>query len=168
MTITIRKEQNRDIKAIEKLTEQAFRGIEHSSHTEQFIVAALRRAKALSISLVAELNSEIIGHVAVSPVKISDGSKNWFGLGPISVLPKYQQQGIGSLLMTATLKELDNLEASGCVLLGDPEFYRRFGFVAEAAMVLADVPPEYFQALLIKGTLPKGTVTYHQAFSAQD
>jgi putative acetyltransferase len=168
MSITIRKERNRDIKAIENLTTQAFWDIEHSSHTEQFIVAALRRAKALSISLVAELNSEIVGHVAVSPVKISDGSKNWLGLGPISVLPKYQQQGIGSLLMTAALKELKNIGASGCVLLGDPEFYKRFGFAPEAAMILADVPPEYFQALLIKGKLPKGIVEYHRAFTAQN
>ncbi|MFX5522399.1 N-acetyltransferase, partial [Acinetobacter baumannii] len=75
------------------LTEAAFRNAAHSSHTEQFIVDALRARGELSVSLVAEMDGKVIGHVAVSPVTISDGSTGWFGLGPISVLPAWQGQG---------------------------------------------------------------------------
>lgn len=76
--------------------------VNNTSHTEHHIVAALRDAGALIISLVAEQNGQIVGHVAVSPVMINGSDKeNWFGLGPISVLPDHQGQGIGSALMNA-------------------------------------------------------------------
>jgi len=95
----IRDEQNTDIQAIFDLTQKAFNDVEHSSHTEQFIVNALRESKQLTVSLVAETQGKVIGHIAFSPVSISDGTTNWYGLGPISVLPEYQGKGIGSKLM---------------------------------------------------------------------
>ncbi len=90
MNILIRDEQNTDIQAIFDLTQKAFNDVEHSSHTEQFIVNALRESKQLTVSLVAETQGKVIGHIAFSPVSISDGTTNWYGLGPISVLPEYQ------------------------------------------------------------------------------
>jgi putative acetyltransferase len=165
--INIRLEKTRDIQSIHAMTIAAFLDAPHTDHTEQFIVDALRDSAALSVSLIAEDSSKIVGHVALSPVTISDGSKDWYGLGPISVVPTDQNKGIGSKLMHAALRELNNLNANGCVLLGDPNYYRRFGFEPIGGLVLPDVPPEYFQAALLKGSYPTGLVTYHESFSAQ-
>lgn len=167
MNIHIRPEEPADIAAIEAVTAAAFREAPHTSHTEQFIVNALRRAGALTLSLVAAADGAIVGHVAVSPVTISDGSAGWYGLGPISVAPEHQQLGIGSQLMRQALAELRRLGAAGCVLLGDPAYYGRFGFKAEPTLVLPEVPPEYFQAIAFATVIPSGTVTYHPAFNAQ-
>ena len=109
----IRKERADDVPRIHQLTRDAFLNAPHTDHTEQFIVDALRSAGALSISLVAERAGEVLGHVAVSPVTISDGATGWFGLGPVSVAPAEQGAGIGSALMQAALAELKQLDARG-------------------------------------------------------
>lgn len=152
---------------IEALTASAFRNAPHTSHTEQYILAALRNAGKLAVSLVAEADGALIGHVAISPVSISDGASGWFGLGPISVLPPYQRQGIGSTLMREALRTLHERGASGCVVVGEPEYYCRFGFVADPDLILAGVPAEYFQALAFDSSKPRGIVTYHEAFETQ-
>jgi putative acetyltransferase len=167
LSICIRVEQPNDIKSIHEVTVAAFLNAPHTDHTEQFIVSSLRESAALSISLVAEEDDRVVGHVALSPVTISDGTPNWYGLGPLSVLPKQQGKGIGLQLMNAAIQELKNTKANGCVLLGDPNYYRRFGFTAKKGLMLADVPPEYFQALVFHGDLPQGNVSYHESFSAK-
>ena len=166
MSINLRLEKPSDIQSIHEITIAAFLDAPHTDHTEQFIVKALRDSGELTISLVAEDSAQIVGHVALSPVTISDGSTDWYGLGPISVRPNEQGKGIGSKLMHSALAELKCLKANGCVLLGDPSYYHRFGFEPLDGLVFPDVPPEYFQALLLQGTHPKGTVTYHESFSA--
>jgi putative acetyltransferase len=167
MTIKIRSELPSDVTAIETVTAAAFLNATHTSHTEQFIVNALRKAGVLSVSLVAEDNGEIVGHVAISPVSISDGSSGWYVLGPISVAPDRQGMGIGSQLMEQALAELGKLAAAGCVLVGNPNYYGRFGFKPEPAIVLPGVPPEYFQAISFDADIPTGIVTHHAAFNAQ-
>lgn len=164
---SIRQETAADIGAIDEVTRQAFLQAEHTDHTEQFIVRALRAAGALSVSLVAELDGELIGHAAASPVRISDGTPRWYGLGPVSVAPAHQAQGVGSRLITELLAALRQLGAAGCVVLGEPAYYGRFGFRAESALVLPGVPPSYFQALVLEGALPSGSVSYHPAFDAR-
>ena len=166
MNLHIRHERPQDISTITALTAAAFASQEHSSHTEQFIVNALRRSQQLTISLVAVLDEDIVGHVAASPVTISSGAQGWFGIGPISVWPDRQGQGIGSALMQAALGELQQLGAMGCVVLGDPGYYSRFGFAVHPGLELPGVPPEYFQALSFGPALPQGTVQYHAAFEA--
>jgi len=128
MKIEIRNETAADVQAIEAVTIAAFLNAPHTSHTEQYIVSALRKAEKLTVSLVADANGKVIGHVAVSPVSISDGSSAWYGLGPISVMPDHQRRGVGSRLMREALRILREQGAAGCVLLGKPEYYRRFGF----------------------------------------
>jgi putative acetyltransferase len=167
MNIRIRKEALSDVAAIEAVTIAAFQDAAHTSHTEQFIVAALRKAGQLSVSLVADDSGAVIGHIAASPVIISDGTAGWLGLGPISVAPAYQGQGVGAQLMEQALAELRRFGASGCVVLGEPGYYSRFGFMAEPSLVLPGVPPEYFQAVLFSGSLPSGVVSYHESFAAQ-
>lgn len=163
----IRPEQHSDIQAIADVTRAAFADHPHSDHCEQFIINALRDAGVLSISLVAEIDDQIVGHIAFSPVSISDGSSNWYGLGPVSVLPQWQKQGIGQALIKHGLAFLKENHAQGCVLLGEPDYYRRFGFQHSANLILAGVPPEYFLALSFDRKFPKGNVDYHAAFSTQ-
>lgn len=180
MTINIRKEEPADIDAIHKVTTAAFLNAPHTDYTEQFIVDALRKSEVLTISLVAEEQNKseeqvkIVGHVAVSPVTISDGTESWYGLGPISVHPDQQDKGIGLRLMKAAIEQLKHINAKGCVLLGDPDYYQRFGFEPKAGLILPDVPPEYFQALMIEedkllqNKVPQGEVVYHDSFSAKE
>lgn len=166
MNITIRSERPGDSSAIHALTEAAFASEPHSSHAEQFIVKALRESGRLTLSLVAEGESNIVGHVAISPVSISSGASGWFGLGPISVCPQRQGQGIGSQLMHAVLEALKKLGGEGCIVLGDPNYYGRFGFKIRPALTFPGVPAEYFQALSFNGDFPNGEVRYHEAFEA--
>jgi len=167
MSVKLRAETAGDARAIETVTAAAFLNAPHTTHSEQYIVAALRTAGMLTVSLVAEAQGTVIGHVAISPVSISDGAIGWFGLGPIAILPQHQRRGIGSRLVRAALRLLRSRGACGCVVLGEPHYYRRFGFQAEPGLVLPDVPAEYFQALSFDSSKPRGTVTYHEAFNVE-
>ncbi len=164
--ITIRSETSTDIGAISEVTIAAFKSLEISNHTEQFIVAALRDAKALTVSLVAELDGRVIGHIAFSPVTMSDGTPNWYGLGPVSVLPEYQRQGIGIALVQEGLARLRKLKAQGCCLVGHPDYYRQFGFKNVSGLVVEGAPREVFFALTFDGPTPKGTAMFHPGFKA--
>ena len=164
--ITIRNETGTDVEAITDVTVAAFETLEISNKTEQFIIKALRAAKALTVSLVAELNNEVIGHIAFSPVTVSDGTLNWYGLGPVSVLPEYHRQGIGTALVRNGLSQLKDLGASGCCVVGHPEYYRKLGFDNPPALRLEGVPPEVFFALSFEGHTPEGRVAFHEAFKA--
>ncbi|WP_368678740.1 GNAT family N-acetyltransferase [Acinetobacter lactucae] len=168
MNIIVRDEEITDIEAIEELTKAAFQNAEHTSHTEHFIVNSLRTHGQLTISLVAIEDGSIIGHVAISPVEMSSGEIGWYGLGPISVHPDKQGCGIGSLLMNKSLQKLKQLGAQGCVLLGEPSYYSRFGFKNYPELVLPNVPSEYFQAVTFSGNIPKANVKYHEAFNATE
>ena len=170
MTIQLRHETPDDIAAIEAVTIAAFADAPHTSHTEHVIVRALRAAGELTRSLVAEEHGQVVGHVALSPVAITDArgreARGWYGLGPISVLPPRQGQGIGARLMAQALAELRDMQAAGCVLLGDPAYYARFGFRARAGLQLPGVPPGYFMALALHGPVPEGIAHYGEAFNA--
>ncbi|MBN8463749.1 MAG: N-acetyltransferase [Dechloromonas sp.] len=170
MTIQLRHETPDDVAAIEAVTVAAFAEAPHTSHTEQFIVRALRAANELTLSIVAEEQGQVVGHVALSPVTITDGhghkAAGWYGLGPISVLPQRQGQGIGSRLMEQALAELRAMHAAGCVLLGDPAYYARFGFQTHTGLQLPGVPPGYFMALAFDGPVPEGIAYYSDAFNA--
>jgi putative acetyltransferase len=166
MNIMVRKETEADVEAISEITRAAFENLSISHHTEQFIVCALRDANALTISLVAEAEKKVVGHIAFSPVTISDGSLDWYGLGPISVVPELQRQGIGKSLMGAGLSSLKALGAKGCVLVGDPSYYERFGFRNLPDLVLPGVPPQYFLALSFEESKARGTAAFHEGFNA--
>ena len=168
--VRIRSETAADVQAIAELTQQAFASAAHSDGNEQAIIAALRAAGALALSLVAEIDGAIVGHIALSPVQISDGSTGWYGLGPVSVLPARQGQGIGSQLMRNALTWLQQQRAAGCVVLGEPAYYHRFGFRAQPELVLPGVPAAYFMAQHFSGSgsgsgpMAQGIVRYHSAF----
>lgn len=164
--IIIGPETDADVDAIREVTVSAFKTLEISNHTEQFIIAALRAAGCLTLSLVAEVDGRVAGHIAFSPVTISDCTGNWYGLGPLAVLPEYQRQGIGKALIEEGLSRLKGLNARGVCLAGHPEYYKKFGFRNVPGLVHEGVPQEFFFALSFDGHIPQGTVTFHEAFKA--
>ncbi len=166
LKIVIRNETDADVSAITEVTVAAFKTLEISNHTEQFVIEALRLAKALTVSLVAEVDGCVVGHIAFSPITISDGGQNWYGLGPVSVLPAYQRQGIGKALIREGLSRLKDMNARGCCLVGHPDYYRKFGFENVPGLVHEGVPQEVFFALSFDGHTPQGIVTFHDGFKA--
>jgi putative acetyltransferase len=165
--VIIRNENESDHEAIAEITQTAFATLAISQHTEQFIIKVLRAVGALSVSLVAQMDGKVVGHVAFSPVTISDGSPDWYGLGPVSVLPERQRQGIGTALIREGLSLLKARGGKGCALVGDPAYYQRFGFRNLPALILEGVPQEYFLALPFEDEIPKGVVVFHSAFAAR-
>ena len=162
--LTIRPEKPADHAEIAVVTEAAFAEVEHSDGGEVSIVERLRAEGDLTLSLVAEDGERIVGHVAVSPVTISDGTTGWFGLGPISVLPSCQREGVGLRLMQRAIADMRSQGARGIVLLGEPAYYARFGFEHDPHLAYPGPPVAYFQRLVLDGDAPSGTVTYAPAF----
>ncbi len=162
----IRPEISSDIDAVRALTARAFASAPRSDGSEPRIVDRLRNAGALAVSLVADDDGTIIGHIAASPVSIADGTSGWYGLGPISVEPSFQGRGIGTRLMHAGLDALRHRGTRGCVVLGEPAFYARFGFTAAHPLVFPGPPAEYFLAVSFSASQPHGQVAYHPAFSS--
>lgn len=165
--IVIRDETEADNTVISEVTVAAFETLKISNHTEQFVIEALRSAGALTLSLVAEVDGRVVGHIAFSPVTVSDGTGNWYGLGPVSVLPEYQSREIGQALVRAGLSRLREIGARGCCLVGHPGYYEQFGFKNVAGLVHQGVPPEVFFALSFDGNLPQGYVMFHEGFKAE-
>ena len=164
----IRPEIANDCDSIQNILITAFADHPHSHQTEHLIVDALRTSDALTVSLVAEIDGSVVGHIAFSPVKINGIGCKWFALGPVAVLPGFQRQGIGRGLIEEGLKTIRSLAAEGCVLVGDPDFYCRFGFHHNPALVLEGIPPDcfkYFMCLPMTEQTPEGHVTHHSAFS---
>lgn len=164
--VLIRNEESTDFAAISEVTAAAFESMEISDHTEQFVVEALRSAKALTVSLVAEAGGMVVGHIAFSPVTLSDGTQDWYGLGPVSVHPDFQRRGIGKALILEGLSRLKNFNAKGCCLVGHPQYYRQFGFRNVEGLVHDGIPAEVFFALTFDGNIPQGNVLFHEAFKA--
>ncbi len=162
--ISIRPEQPQDQQAIHCVTEAAFRDMPFSDGDEADLVDRLRADGDLTLSLVAEDGDQIVGHIAFSPVTIANGVQDWFGLGPVSVAPDLQKQGIGFRLVQRGIADMRERDARGIILLGSPDYYSRFGFRHEPQLRYPGPPPEYFQCLLLEGDLPTGEVRYAPAF----
>lgn len=161
----IRDETPADLDAIRAVTSSAFADHPHSSGNEAEIVDALRDGRALHLSIVAD-DGGIVGHIAFSAVGIDDVIEPWYGLGPISVSPHRQGEGIGGLLVREGLNRLRTSGAGGCVLLGDPGYYCRFGFENDPALTFGDIAPPHFQRLVFTGTAPRGSVRFHRSFTS--
>lgn len=162
----IRSETPEDILAISEVTIAAFADLRISRHTEQFIIHALRSANVLTVSLVAEVDGKIVGHIAFSPVKITDGSRGWYGLGPVSVLLERQRQGIGTALILRGLSMLKEMGGQGCALVGDPDYYTRFGFKNNPDLIHEGIPQKFFLVLPFGENRATGKVEFHKGFWA--
>ena len=159
----VRDESAADLAAIDDVHRAAFASEPHSLHNEHEIVRALRASGKLAVSLVTEREGRVVAHVAASPVSIS-GASGWYGLGPVAVLPAFQRAGIGKRLVGEAVKRLRAMAAQGCVVVGEPAFYSKFGFRADAALVFPGVPAEYLQVLRFGADAPRGEVVYDRAF----
>ena len=165
--VVVRPEGPSDVEAIFEVTRAAFASVPHADGTEPYIVDALRSAGALTVSLVATLHSRVVGHVGFSPVAMSDGTEGWYALGPVSVLPEIQRRGVGTALIADGLDRLRALGAAGCVLVGDPAYYVRFGFANRPGLSLEDYPASVSLALPFADLVPRGTATFHEGFRAK-
>lgn len=163
----VRPETASDIDAVRDVNVEAFREHPISRQTEHLIVDALRTAGALDLSLVADVEGRILGHIAFSKASVGDSDSDWYLLGPVAVLPDSQAQGIGSALVEIGLAELRARGAAGCVLVGDPDFYSRFGFATFPGLVHEGVPDQYVLALPFADVKPSGYIRAHQAFSVE-
>ncbi len=162
----VRPETDRDVDGIREVNIIAFQGHPYSQQTEHLIVEALRAAGALELSLVAESDGEVVGHIAFSAAEIGDSSTGWFLLGPVAVRPARHGEGVGRALVETGLAALRSRGACGCVLVGDPAFYARFGFMQYPGVSWPGVPDENVLCLLMSGEMPAGEVVHHPAFLA--
>lgn len=160
----IRPEQSADAEAIRHVTFEAFRGMPFADGDEHELIGVLRESGALAVSLVADLDGTIIGHIAFSPATTADGSAGWYALGPVSVLPEFQGVGIGSALIIGGIQRIETLGGRGCILTGDPNYYVRFGFRPAPELAPANEPAEYFMIKAIGSSMPHGPFGFHEAF----
>ncbi|KAM5343915.1 hypothetical protein ACJ41O_012452 [Fusarium nematophilum] len=165
MDIQIRDESARDTTVIRDVTEAAFQGRSYSQGTEGAIIDILREEGALTVSLVATLNGELVGHVAFSPVTVGGSNVAWYGLGPVSARPDVQGRGIGTALIREGLSRIESLGAKGCVVLGSKSYYQRFGFNNNREMWMRRVSPDHFMVLSFCSQVESGEVLFHKAFS---
>jgi predicted N-acetyltransferase YhbS len=174
MKIMIRQEDEKDYKTIESVVEQAFTSPEYSTPNEHLLVAKLRKSNAFipELSLVAEVDGRIVGHAMLTKLMIKSGEKEYesLALAPVSVLPAYQNRGIGSALIHESLKIAKNLGFKSVIVLGHEKYYPRFGFKPASTWGIKapfDVSDNVFMALeLENGSLNgvKGTVIYPKEF----
>jgi putative acetyltransferase len=167
--ITIREEGRRESAAVWAVVSAAF-----GQAAEADLVESLRENGNLLLSLVAERDGEIVGHIAFSPITVESEAGDWqaVGLGPLAVAPAFQRQGFGSALMYAGLEAVRQQGHEVVFVLGHPAYYHRFGFVTAADHGLRwerEVPPEFFMVqALLEGALAgrSGVVRYGPEFDS--
>jgi len=165
MPPTIRPETPADAAAIGAVVAGAFSDHPYSNQTEHLLVAALRTAGGLVISLVAEEAGAVAGHIGFSLVSIGGEEAGWLIVAPLAVRRGLWRRGIGSALLRAGLEEARGLGAPGVVLVGDPAFYTRFGFASGTGLAMPGVADENLMALAFGGPIPPGEVVCHPAFA---
>ncbi|NQV25984.1 MAG: N-acetyltransferase [Rhodopirellula sp.] len=175
LSVEIRLERPGDEAAIREVTSLAFESSEFGHNGEAGLVERLRAESAVSISLVAECANRIVGHILFSPATIERSSWRCEGLGlaPLSVLPEFQRQGIGSRLVTAGLEAATDRSNEFVIVLGNPDYYSRFGFTpasdSNVGCEFEGIPDEAFLIQWLGQTEPRnerGLAKYHPVFSS--
>ena len=164
----LRPERPGDEDAIHDLTVIAFDPMPFSDGSEAPIIRALRDAGDLTLSIVAEDDGEVVGHVAFSPVTVDGEDRGWYGLGPVAVRPDRQREGIGRSLVAAGLEQLRARGARGCALIGNPDVYRPMGFVSDGGLTYRELDPALVQHVVLSGSPPRGELRFSPAFEAAE
>lgn len=167
MKIIIRPETPDDISAIYQVNQLAF-----DRENEARLVDTLRSNGAVTLSLVAQMDDKIVGHILFSPVTVANGDHQWnaVALGPMAVLPAFHKQGIGSALIRTGLKELKTAGHDIVIVLGHPQYYPRFGFKPSKPFGInweVNVPEEVFMVAELRENAlngKSGIVRYHPSF----
>jgi putative acetyltransferase len=162
--IIIRPETPDDYTAIHDVTKRAFAGRPYADGDEQLLIGKLRDAGAIALSLVAEKDGAVVGQVTFSPGVAADGSTGWYVLGPVAVEPAVQGEGIGGQLIRAGIAWLTTQGAAGCVLVGNPAYYSRFGFHLFPHFAPDGPHAEFYQMLPLGVSAPNMVVGYHPLF----
>ena len=160
----IKEESPAHYAAIRHVTQAAFARMSFSSGTEAKIIETLRAEGDLSLSLVAMGQSGLLGHCAFSPVKITGAAGSWYALGPIAVGPSDQRKGLGRALITEGLSRLKTQGAQGCVVIGNPQIYSRFGFHRDGQLISGALDRALVQRIIFQGSAPFGHVSFAPAF----
>ena len=160
----IRAETENDIEVIAKITADAFAPKPYSQGTEPAVIDAVRASADLTLSLVAEEDGVLLGQITFTPVTIDGVHKGWFGLGPVAVRPDRQSEGIGGALIREGLERLKQMNAAGCVLVGDPAYYGRFGFQNDCGLLYGELNARVIQKLVLTGPDKAGTLAYCASF----
>lgn len=175
MKIILRQEETKDFKAVFNLIEKAFESEPMSNHQEQFLVERLRKSQAFipELSIVAEINDQIVGHILLTQLKIKNGQQEFdsLALAPVSVLPEFQGKGIGGALIKEAHKKAKALGNQSIVLLGHEKYYPQFGYKPADQFGIKlpfEVPKENCMVIeLVENGLAgiSGVVEYPKAFS---
>lgn len=132
MEIILRQETEQDHQQVFEIIEQAFQNEEHSDQAEQFLVENLRKSDAFipELSIVAEYEGEIVGHILLTKIVIQNGERVFdsLALAPVSVKPEFQNKGIGGRLVIKSHEVSKNLGYKSIILLGHDKYYPRFGY----------------------------------------
>ena len=155
----LRTERPGDMLPVYELVSAAF-----GRPDEAELVNRLRECGAAVVTMVEEEEYEFMGHLMLSPITIDGQEGPWLGLAPVAVHPDWQGQGIGSDLVREGLDTALEMDWKAVVVLGDPAYYGRFGFMSNARLTLDGVPPEYFMHVAFSPVYGGGTVTYHPGF----
>lgn len=174
MEILVRKELEKDYKTVELLVEEAFKDAEYSDHMEHVLVSKLRRGNNFieGLSLVAEKEGEIVGHILLTKADIENDENKYetLALAPVSILPKYQGIGIGSELIKEGMRIAKELGYNSIIVLGHDKYYPRFGFKRAGEWGIKspfEVPDENFMAIELNEEALKninGVVRYASEF----
>jgi len=162
--INIRPEKSSDVEAIYAITKLAFSGMPFTEGDEPDLIDKLRQRGLLVLSLVADEGGIVVGQITFSPARISSGTSPWFALGPVSVIPERQGEGIGSSLINEGLNQIGDLGALGCILTGNPAYYRRFGFELRPGNCPVNEQEEHFMVRVLGSVEPEGTFSFHETF----
>lgn len=162
--LILRDETDVDRAVIHDLTRRAFAPMPFAGGDEQDLIDRLRAARALSVSLVAELNGQVVGHVAFSPANAADGSLGWYALGPIAVEPGLQRRGIGRRMIHEGLQRLRAADAAGCILVGNPAVYGPSGFRPFPQLAPLGIPSQFFMIHPLRVAEPVSVAAFHPLF----
>ena len=161
----IRPETPGDLPAIRALTRSVFHEAAYGWDDAADALDRVRQAGALALSLVAlNMDEALIGHIAFSPITVSDGAREWFYLAPLSVMATRQRTGIGGSLIVRGVAEMRAAGARGIVVMGDPAYYSRFGFQPVPDLTLQGAPTEWLLALPLEGGAPSGAIRLSPGF----
>jgi putative acetyltransferase len=162
--MNLRPETASDFAAIRAINVAAFVNHPHSNQTEHLIVEWLREADALTLSLVAEVDGHVVGHIAFSPITVGGAELGWHTAGPLAVMPTHQRRGIGRVLLREGLARMQALGSKGIYLVGDPGYYLPQGFSLSTGLTLPGVPQQFALCKVFSGAEPVGEVGLHTAF----